>query len=105
MHSKLLLHASSMHLNREREEEKNNVLSIHLQPLLLVLSGLACEVGHNEARNPFIRWSCVQSEATGAPLGEQIYVLEGKKRISGGSHQRSDIDGRQRKCQVIGSMI
>lgn len=26
----------------------------------------------------------------GAPLGEQIYVLEGKKRISGGSHQRSD---------------
>lgn len=68
-----------------RKRRRRRIMSCQFTCNCFSLSSVACELGHNEARNPFIRWSCATG---GCPLGEQIYVLEGKKRISGGSHQR-----------------
>lgn len=76
---------AALHLNGEREEEEelclvNSLATASPCPQWLVnLDTMRRGTHSSGGAVPLV---------DAAPLGEQIYVLEGKKRISGGSHQR-----------------
>lgn len=74
------------------------LLGFIVLPAFCRLNWTACEFGHNEARNPFIRWWCVTYS------GWADLCSAWKKRISGGSHQRSD-DIEAKEAEMSGNWV